>query len=563
MLDDDHGQPLNDHREILRKELAVVQERILHETRKELGAICGSLTGWNLAGENTGIKDFPTPNLNEFGVPSHKKAEDEEGSKAGDANAGDDNCDVKSSASSAASAKKCSSSPNTVAKDISKVVDDHLMKSRQQPVKTRLQSFVRSQSFEMFFAMVVILNAVVAGFRADAGPNERSVFLDVIELLIALLFVVELFFRFSASGSHYFKHCAGFWNILDALLIIFMLADAVCAVAGVFMFGIDDGGLMRLYRVLRLARVARMARLFHLVPELHFTLSLMLQSMSSFFWAAVLMMIIMHLVALYFTMVSGHFMGSTGDIAQIQAYWGSTRASMNSLFLAVFGGEDWHDMLLVFGPSNAWYVVNSMVLSLFVGFVLVVILNLVNGVLVEGAQVMIADQKRDELVRMAADIFVQTGKKAGDELSKEEFDDLLHSEAMTRYLDAIEIEMGDADQLFEFLDRDDSGSLSIVEFIQGCLRLRGPAKALDLAAMHLWSKEQSVDLQGRLDSLQRQLDELSDMLRTPRSMWLRTPRSPGSPDSSLPLIEEDSPPDLVPHASPNILFLLQAVDSPG
>jgi len=326
-------------REILRKELAVVQERILHETRKELGAICGSLTGWNLAGENTGIKDFPTPNLNEFGVPSHKKAEDEEGSKAGDANAGDDNCDMKSSASSAASAKKCSSSPNTVAKDISKVVDDHLIKSRQKPVKTRLQSFVRSQSFEMFFAMVVILNAVVAGFRADAGPNERSVFLDVIELLIALLFVVELFFRFSASGSHYFKHCAGFWNILDALLIIFMLADAVCAVAGVFMFGIDDGGLMRLYRVLRLARVARMARLFHLVPELHFTLSLMLQSMSSFFWAAVLMMIIMYLVALYFTMVSGHFMGSTGDIAQIQAYWGSTRASMNSLFLAVFGGR--------------------------------------------------------------------------------------------------------------------------------------------------------------------------------------------------------------------------------
>lgn len=41
---------------------------------------------------------------------------------------------------------------------------------------------------------------------------------------------------------------------------------------------------------------------FHLVPELHFTLSLMLQSMSSFFWAAVLMMIIMYLVALYFTM---------------------------------------------------------------------------------------------------------------------------------------------------------------------------------------------------------------------------------------------------------------------
>jgi hypothetical protein len=30
-----------------------------------------------------------------------------------------------------------------------------------------------------------------------------------------------------------------------------------------------------------------------------------------------------------------------------------------------------------------------------------------------------------------------------------------------------EIEMGDADQLFEFLDRDDSGSLSIVEPLDG------------------------------------------------------------------------------------------------
>ena len=38
-------------------------------------------------------------------------------------------------------------------------------------------------------------------------------------------------------------------------------------------------------------------------------------------------------------------------------------------------------------------------------------------------------RKRDELVRMAADIFVHSGKTAGDELSREEFDDLLHSEA--------------------------------------------------------------------------------------------------------------------------------------
>lgn len=128
-------------------------------------------------------------------------------------------------------------------------------------------------------------------------------------------FVVELCFRFAATGAvgcggswwglavakgsqlgtfpglKYFKHRAGclaatvrwtprleilgnlesriasrrrsqgVWNLLDGLLIIFCLADAICSLAGIFMFGINDGGLMRLYRILRLVRVARMARL--------------------------------------------------------------------------------------------------------------------------------------------------------------------------------------------------------------------------------------------------------------------------------------------------------------
>lgn len=41
-------------------------------------------------------------------------------------------------------------------------------------------------------------------------------------------------------------------------------------------------------------------------------------------------------------------------------------------------------------------------------------------------------RKRNELVRMAAEIFVHTGRKAGDEISKEDFDQLLHSEVLFR-----------------------------------------------------------------------------------------------------------------------------------
>ncbi|CAJ1366428.1 unnamed protein product [Effrenium voratum] len=438
--------------------------------------------------------------------------------------------------------------PNAVAQKIGVVIDAHLTKSRQRPVKTRLQVFVRSQSFEMFFAMVVLANAILVGVRADTDSDGTgSLAFDVLELLVAMLFFVELCFRMAASGMGYWKGRAGFWNFCDALLIVFMFVDAACALGGIFMFGVDDGGLMRLYRVLRLVRVARMARLFQLVPELNFTLSLMLQSLSSFFWAAVLMMLLLYLVALYFTIVSDQFV-EAGSVAAVQAYWGSTGSSMNSLFLAVFGGEDWHNMLLVFGQGSGWYIINSMVLALFVGFVLVVMLNLVNGVLVEGAQEMIADMKRDELVRMAADIFVQTGKQAGSELSKAEFDQLVTTEAMEKYLMAIGLEIGEADDLFQFLDRDDSGSLSIVEFVQGCLRLRGPAKALDLAEMRLWSKERNVENQTRMAGIQQRLYELG--------LERRSFRGKDSEDlSPLPPVGEDLPPEVLPRQSPNLTMM--------
>ena len=41
----------------------------------------------------------------------------------------------------------------------------------------------------------------------------------------------------------------GLFNFLDALLIVLMLSDAICALANVFIFGIDDGGASALSAV--------------------------------------------------------------------------------------------------------------------------------------------------------------------------------------------------------------------------------------------------------------------------------------------------------------------------
>lgn len=458
---------------------------------------------------------------------------------------------------------------------ISKVIDEHLQKTRSKTVKTRVQALVRTPAFEMACALVVIANAVIIGIRADLPVTADMFVYDIIELIMALAFLAELVLRVAATGRGYFTDKGGLFNTLDALLIFVMFADAINALANVHMLGIDDGGLMKLYRVVRLLRVIRMARLFHMVPELHFTLTLMTTSSTSFFWAAVLMLLIMYLVALYFTVVSRQFAETefpeTADgvrppeLDALEVFWGSTGKSINSLFLAVFGGQDWHNMLLVFGDGSWWYIINSIVLSLFVGFALVVLLNLVNGVLVEGAQTMIAERKQNELVRMAADIFVHSGHKAGSELTPEEFDALVHTKAMDNYLEAIGIDPNEAgDRLFRFLDRDDSGSVSVVEFVQGCLRLRGPAKALDLAEMHLWSKERNVETTHRIGHLRRSMDEVAGSLRQTGSCLqmaaglhaqLRQQMQASDCSPRLPPLDEDFPPDILPRPSPDLTLL--------
>merc|ERR1711862_977668 len=54
---------------------------------------------------------------------------------------------------------------------------------------------------------------------------------------------------------------------------------------------------------------------------------------------------------------------------------------------------------------------------------------------------------------------------------------------MQEILAEIEVDTSEADGLFHLLDVDDTGSIDAEEWITGFIRLKGPAKALELAMM--------------------------------------------------------------------------------
>jgi len=51
------------------------------------------------------------------------------------------------------------------------------------------------------------------------------------------------------------------------------------------------------------------------------------------------------------------------------------------------------------------------------------------------------------------------------------------------YMLAMDLSQANAADLFEILDADSSGSLSVGEFVEGCMRLKGQARAADVCQL--------------------------------------------------------------------------------
>merc|ERR1712178_317295 len=56
---------------------------------------------------------------------------------------------------------------------------------------------------------------------------------------------------------------------------------------------------------------------------------------------------------------------------------------------------------------------------------------------------------------------------------------MLKNEQLNAYFESLEVDLAEAHGLFDVLDEDLSGDVSTEEFVEGCLRLRGEATAVD------------------------------------------------------------------------------------
>eukprot|EP00927_Polykrikos_kofoidii_P007571 TRINITY_DN13116_c0_g1_i4.p2 TRINITY_DN13116_c0_g1~~TRINITY_DN13116_c0_g1_i4.p2 ORF type:complete len:162 (+),score=22.84 TRINITY_DN13116_c0_g1_i4:364-849(+) len=157
-------------------------------------------------------------------------------------------------------------------------------------------------------------------------------------------------------------------------------------------------------------------------------------------------------------------------------------------------------------------------------------MNSVTGVFVECAQTQIKLDRDKEFVLKTKQLFGITREDGDIEISWDEFEELLDSPEISTFFKQCDFDRRAAHGLFRLLDADQSGTLSVDEFVMGCMRLRGEARSVDLV---LLSIQMGEVLNAGRDQFLEICDRLSKLTGTAR---LRSTASSGdnSKGKSLP-----------------------------
>merc|ERR1711976_865384 len=93
-------------------------------------------------------------------------------------------------------------------------------------------------------------------------------------------------------------------------------------------------------------------------------------------------------------------------------------------------------------------------------------------------------EKQDNLaLSKIVQVFTEADSDSDGEVTKVEFLKSLAKPMVIRYLHEVNIDVRQAENLFDILDYDESGSLDKGEFIEGVMQARGEARAKDVLAV--------------------------------------------------------------------------------
>lgn len=342
---------------------------------------------------------------------------------------------------------------------------------------------------DLVSAALIMLNCAWMGIEVDLSNQaakegvDSPQWLTWIEVVFAGLFVAEIVGRAYLQGAYFFRRPNLRMNLFDTAVVCFQVIDVT--------FTFYNTGFLRSVRVLRLFNAARIIRSVDNVRQLRLLVSALSGSMMSLFWVLVLVFFVLYLCALFVMQtIQAHIRSSASLDPSLMKYYGSVPDCMLSLFMAITGGAPWESLLQPLADISVMFVV---VYVLFLIFVVCGLMNIITAIFVESTKVLAQKDNqmhvqdimtsKNSAVAKIRDVLqdvdaTNTGMVTGEQVETE-----LRNPVFKKRLKSVGMEVWEARGLFQLLDTDALGQVSIEEFLHGIVRLKCKDQSIDLTTV--------------------------------------------------------------------------------
>ncbi|CAE7707322.1 scn4aa, partial [Symbiodinium pilosum] len=407
-------------------------------------------------------------------------------------------------------------------------LEEHYDESRYSEV------IVNSVLFKTVSTLAIAANAVYIGIRTDVqlknGYQRISGFetlplSNTLEYAFFVWFSAEVILYLVAYRGSFFIGKNWYWNMFD----LFLIGNAAMEILIPDLFA--NMSFLRICRVFRLVRVVRLVRTVKWLRSLRTMLFAMISSMGSLIWAFVMICFIMFVFSIIFGNAAVAFFESVNPASEddmnnaIEVYttFGSIYESFVTLLSAIFGGADWavfRPVLRMLGSDGYGELYFGMFLF-YIGFCMVGLLNVVTGIFVDSAVTTrtedeVVDSYREDLQRTSDEvqrIFHSADVGDSGRLTLEAFSMCLKQNPwVAAYFAGLDIGADDAGTIFTLMDTNNSGDITVEEFVQGTMKLKGHAKSIDIFAIMFDMTRLGLQVQKLCSLVEDQFRDVKRML---------------------------------------------------
>mmetsp|Transcript_59058 Transcript_59058/g.127769 ORF Transcript_59058/g.127769 Transcript_59058/m.127769 type:complete len:649 (-) Transcript_59058:109-2055(-) len=349
--------------------------------------------------------------------------------------------------------------------------------------------------------------AVDLGFKRNTvDAAKRELFYLVGEHIFNAIFIVELSVRICLQRSRYVRDCSNWFDVFLVIGSSFALyMPSTSEYAG-------NLAVLRTFRLFKTVRAFRTARLLRFIRGFRSLVKTVLSGLQTLGWSLLLLFLVILVCGLAMCELVQMEIGDRNNDVDTREwmwnYYGSAMRATYTMFEILNAGS-WPAVVRpLFDKVSWWYVIFILLYVTFVVFAMKTIISalFLKDTLSAASQdleeVIAETMKKKEAYMNKLRAFFETADTSGDgALSREEFETILANPKVTSWLQILDLEVAESGTLFDLLAQD-TGQVTIDQFMQGIARLKGMSRSID-----------TITIQRDMVRLQAETSEMAQILR--------------------------------------------------